>query len=60
MPTSPTIRQGDTTTHGGTVITTSSDLTIYGKTGACMGDMVACPKCRGTFSIIEGTSSATF
>ncbi|OPH37918.1 PAAR domain-containing protein [Moraxella equi] len=53
----PAIRQGDTTTHGGTVITASSNLNIYGKTGACMGDMVTCPKCRGTFPIIEGASS---
>lgn len=58
MSVCPAIRQGDATTHGGTVITASSNLNIYGKTGACMGDMVTCPKCRGTFPIIEGTSSA--
>lgn len=57
MSVCPAIRQGDTTTHGGTVITASSNLNIYGKTGACIGDMVTCPKCRGTFPIIEDASS---
>lgn len=57
MPLYPAIRDGDTTTHGGTVICASSNLNIYGKMGACKGDMVACPQCKGIFPIVEGVSS---
>ena len=49
---------GDTTTHGGTVITAWGEgrYTIDGKPVACVGDKVACPRCKGVYTIIEGAS----
>ena len=38
---------GDKTTHGGTA---------GGKSVARQGDLVSCPKCKGNFPIIEGSS----
>ena len=48
------IRKGDTTTHGGIVIEGVSGTNIHGKEAACIGHMVYCPKCNGTYPIIEG------
>jgi len=50
----PIIRMGDTTSHGGTVV--SGDLTwnIYDKAVARVGDLTVCPKCKGIFPITEG------
>jgi uncharacterized Zn-binding protein involved in type VI secretion len=50
----PFIVMGDKTSHGGTVI--SADFTSYtnGKAMARVGDMVVCPKCKGTFRIKSG------
>jgi uncharacterized Zn-binding protein involved in type VI secretion len=45
---------GDTTTHGGKVITGSENHTYMGIPVARVGDMVQCPKCKGTYPIIEG------
>jgi uncharacterized Zn-binding protein involved in type VI secretion len=50
---------GDKTTHGGTVITAQEMMTIDGKPVATVGCKVTCPKCRGTFSIIEGDPNDT-
>ena len=49
---------GDTTTHGGTVITAWGEgrWTIDGKPVACVGDKVICPKCKGVYTIVEGAS----
>jgi len=51
---------GDTTSHGGTVVSASGAgrMIIDGIPVACLGDMVSCPKkgCKGTFAIIEGSS----
>ena len=49
---------GDTTTHGGRVITASSDLEHKGIKVARVGDLVACPRCNGTYPIVEGAPSA--
>ncbi|MDX1669376.1 MAG: PAAR domain-containing protein, partial [Limnobacter sp.] len=50
---------GDTTSHGGTVITGSSLFTVQGIPVARLGDSVTCPKCRpGQFVIVEGQSDA--
>lgn len=49
---------GDSTTHGGEVITGTGKLTLYGKQVACKGDMVACPKCKGVYPIIEGVEQS--
>ncbi|MDR0702167.1 MAG: PAAR domain-containing protein, partial [Azoarcus sp.] len=43
---------GDTTSHGGTVITANSRMTIDGKPVACVGDLVVCPRCSGTHVIL--------
>jgi uncharacterized Zn-binding protein involved in type VI secretion len=54
--TRPLIVLGDKTTHGGTVITADMTSTTHGKAMARVGDMTVCPKCKGTFPIIEATS----
>jgi uncharacterized Zn-binding protein involved in type VI secretion len=43
---------GDVTSHGGTVITANSRMTIDGKPVACVGDLVVCPRCSGTHVIL--------
>ncbi|EKT56156.1 PAAR domain-containing protein [Providencia burhodogranariea] len=51
---------GDSTSHGGTVITATSDVIINGKRAAKVGDMVSCPKKgHGNNAIIEGSSDFT-
>lgn len=50
------IRLGDTTSHGGKVISASSTFLVLGKNVACDGDEVFCPKCRGVFKISVGNS----
>jgi len=51
------IRLGDKTDHGGEVVQVAHDVTDMGKPIACKGDMVKCPKCKGTFPIVEGEST---
>lgn len=48
---------GDTTSHGGTVVTSSSFAAINGKGWARVGDMVSCPRCKGVFPICQGNES---
>jgi uncharacterized Zn-binding protein involved in type VI secretion len=45
------IVMGDTTSHGGTVISADPTMTMNGKNVARLGDKVVCRKCRGTFAI---------
>ena len=45
------IRRGDTTSHGGQVISASDSFTVLGKQVALHGDTTVCPKCKGTFPI---------
>ncbi|WBS02750.1 PAAR domain-containing protein [Pseudoduganella sp. SL102] len=45
------IRLGDTTDHGGRVITAQPDFKVYGKRVAVEGDKVRCPQCKGVFLI---------
>lgn len=47
---------GDTTTHGGKVVTASGIHSYMGIPVARVGDLVECPKCKGTYPIIEGAS----
>ncbi|MDR2014753.1 MAG: PAAR domain-containing protein [Azoarcus sp.] len=52
---------GDTTTHGGKVISAWGKdgpvpMTIDGRPVACIGDKVTCPRCKGTHTIIEAAS----
>lgn len=51
------IRQGDTTTHGGIVLEGVANFPIHGKSAAVMGNMVRCPKCKGTFPIVAGAKN---
>lgn len=52
------IRLGDPTSHGGTVITASSQTIIKGKQVARVGDLVACPiPGHGVNPIIEGDAN---
>ena len=54
------IRQGDTTSHGGTVLEGFPFYLVEGRAVAAMGHMVKCPQCRGTFPIAEGNPSHSF
>lgn len=53
------ICQGDMTDHGGTVISASSGEYTHGRKWAVLGDMVACPRCKGVFPISQGDSTLT-
>ena len=53
----PIIVMGDNTSHGGTVITASAFSDTLGKGWARVGDMVACPRCKGIFPIAQGDTS---
>lgn len=54
------IRMGDPTSHDGKVIEGSHSDICLGKPIAYIGHKVYCPKCKGTFPIIEGVPSTTF
>jgi uncharacterized Zn-binding protein involved in type VI secretion len=45
------IRFGDKTSHGGKVVSAQAAFKVLGKPIAVDGDMVYCPKCKGTFPI---------
>ncbi|MGZ2749948.1 PAAR domain-containing protein [Burkholderia stagnalis] len=47
------IREGDSTSHGGRVLTCDPTNTVDGKPLALLGDMVACPRCKGVFPIAK-------
>ncbi|QEW33882.1 PAAR domain-containing protein [Erwinia billingiae] len=51
---------GDKTTHGGQVISASSNISVNGKTVAVVGDRVSCPVLgHGTNQIVEGMPQRT-
>jgi uncharacterized Zn-binding protein involved in type VI secretion len=50
----PFIVLGDTTSHGGRVITADYSWNISGKPVARVGDLTVCPRCKGTFPITTG------
>ncbi|MEN7431220.1 PAAR domain-containing protein [Chromobacterium sp. TRC.1.1.SA] len=54
------IREGDSTSHGGTVVEAFATLTVYGKNAAGVGHQVSCPKCKGSFPIVQGAANYTF
>ncbi|SFZ79521.1 PAAR domain-containing protein [Chitinimonas taiwanensis] len=56
----PVIVLGDATDHGGRVIGGDMSTNVDGKPIARVGDMVSCPKCKGTFPIIEGVVDTIF
>ncbi|MFD4839797.1 PAAR domain-containing protein [Achromobacter sp. NPDC058515] len=49
------IRVGDATNHGGTVLNGFGQTNLNGKPISGLGHMVACPKCKGVFPIVEGS-----
>lgn len=54
------IRLGDPTTHGGQVISASSNFDVFGKQVARIGDKVTCPqKGHGVCVIVEGDPTWT-
>ena len=54
------IRQGDTTSHGGTVLEGFPFYIVEGRAVAAMGHKVACPLCKGVFPIAQGNPTHTF
>lgn len=51
---------GDTTSHGGVVISGSPTTTVEGRPIARVGDMVTCPLCKPhVFPIVEGSAMFT-
>ncbi|WP_434526120.1 PAAR domain-containing protein [Photorhabdus asymbiotica] len=46
---------GDSTSHGGKVLTGDESCGVLGKQAARVGDAVSCPKCGGNQTIVEGT-----
>jgi uncharacterized Zn-binding protein involved in type VI secretion len=55
----PVILLGDTTTHGGQVITASDSMTVNDIPVALVGHLVTCPRCEGVFPIVQGSPSAS-
>ncbi|WP_175992730.1 PAAR domain-containing protein [Burkholderia vietnamiensis] len=47
------IREGDTTSHGGRVLTCTPTNRVDGRPLALLGDMVSCPKCGGVYPIVD-------
>ncbi|MBA8735676.1 PAAR domain-containing protein [Chromobacterium violaceum] len=60
MMSKPIIRLGDKTDHGGTVLEAFPTLVVFGKPAAGVGHKVSCPKCKGTFVIVEGATNTSF
>lgn len=54
------IRMGDPTSHGGRVLEGSQIDICHGKPIAYIGHQTSCPKCKGTYPIIEGALTTTF
>lgn len=54
------IRLGDPTSHGGKVLEGSATDICHGKPIAYMGHKVMCPRCKGSYPIIEGVHTTTF
>ena len=54
------IRQGDRTSHGGTVLEGSLTDICMGRPIAYIGHKVSCPLCNGTYPIVEGVLTISF
>ncbi len=54
----PVIRVGDKTSHGGEVLSGSTNFIVDGKQVARMGDQVSCPQCKAPTVI--GSASSTY
>ncbi|MFY7939896.1 MAG: PAAR domain-containing protein [Burkholderiaceae bacterium] len=55
---SAAIRLGDSTSHGGTVISATTLYVLHGIAVAQEGDMTQCPKCKGVFPILPTPGSS--
>ncbi|MCT7304628.1 PAAR domain-containing protein [Ralstonia wenshanensis] len=53
------IRVGDSTDHGGIVLNGIPSTDLDGRPMAGVGNMVSCPKCSGSFAIVEGAAHYT-
>lgn len=54
------IRQGDTTSHGGTVLEGFPVYLVEGRAVSALGHKVACPLCKGVFPIAQGNPTHLF
>ncbi|WP_079437009.1 PAAR domain-containing protein [Zoogloea sp. LCSB751] len=54
------IREGDPTSHGGTVLEAFPTFSIYGKNAVGVGHRGYCPLCKTTFTIVSGARNYTF
>lgn len=50
---------GDTSTHGGTMISASSSYTVSGRKACLDGDLHACPKRKHGITPVSASGSAT-
>lgn len=48
------IRKGDSTSHGGTVLEGLVSFKVLGLPAALVGHMVYCPRCKGSYAIVQG------
>ncbi len=48
------IRKGDSTSHGGNVLEGFVAFNVFGVPAAGVGHMVYCPRCKGSYAIIQG------
>ncbi len=53
------VRLGDSTSHGGKVITATSRYILHGVPIAKAGDMTHCPRCKGAFAILPTPGAST-
>ncbi|NHR05342.1 PAAR domain-containing protein [Chromobacterium haemolyticum] len=54
------VREGDTTSHGGTVLESFPNFNIYGKNASGIGHRGYCPQCRTEFVIVAGAQNVIF
>lgn len=54
------IREGDPTSHGGTVIEGFASINIYGKPAAGVGHKGVCPQCKCQFVIVAGVVGVSY
>ena len=52
-------RQGDKTSHGGTITGGFPELMVYGRPAAGIGHVGFCPKCGVIFQIVAGAATVT-
>jgi uncharacterized Zn-binding protein involved in type VI secretion len=52
--------EGDTTSHGGKIVSASAKIGVgdNSRRAARLGDLVECPKCKGTFPIVTTQNPA--